>query len=157
MPEQLVTLCFIVQAGRVLLMRKKRGIGAGKINAPGGKVDPGEAPLAAAIRETEEEICVTPIQPELRGQLWFHFKDGPTLRCLIYLTEYFSGEPRETEEAVPRWYPAGALPYDEMWEDDRLWVPMLLSGHFFEGSVEVDGEAVSAQSIKIIENANAIS
>ena len=152
MHEQLVTLCFIVQEGRVLLMRKKRGIGAGKINAPGGKVDPGEAPLAAAIRETEEEICVTPIEPALRGQLWFHFEGGPTLRCLIYLTTHFSGEPRETPEAIPQWFPQDALPYDEMWEDDRLWLPMLLAGKRFEGNVQVDGEHVTAQSIHIIEN-----
>lgn len=157
MHEQLVTLCFIVQEGRVLLMRKKRGIGAGKINAPGGKVDPGETPLAAAIRETEEEICVTPLEPALRGQLWFHFEGGPTLRCLIYLTACFTGEPRETAEAEPRWYPADALPYDEMWEDDRLWLPMLLAGKRFEGNVQVAGEHVTAQDIRIIENEITIS
>ncbi len=152
MHEQLVTLCFIVQEGRVLLMRKKRGIGAGKINAPGGKVDPGETPLAAAIRETEEEICVTPIQPDLRGQLWFHFAGGPTLRCLVYLSVAFRGEPRETAEAIPCWYPEGALPYHEMWEDDRIWLPMLLAGRRFEGEVQVEGERATSQNIRFIEN-----
>ncbi len=152
MDEQLVTLCFIVQENRVLLMRKKRGIGAGKINAPGGKVDPCETPLAAAIRETEEEICVTPISPALRGQLWFHFRGGPTLRCLIYLAGDYSGKPRETAEAVPCWYPIDALPYDEMWEDDREWLPMLLAGKCFQGTVQVDGEKVREQSIHILEN-----
>ena len=152
MHEQLVTLCFIVQEGRVLLMRKKRGIGAGKINAPGGKVDPGEPPLAAAIRETEEEICVTPINPELRGQLWFRFKNGPTLRCLVYLSEAFRGEPSETAEALPCWYSTEALPYDQMWEDDRIWLPMLLAGQRFEGEVKVAGEHVCSQNIRFIEN-----
>ena len=152
MAEQLVTLCFIVQGGRVLLMRKKRGIGAGKINAPGGKVDPGETPLAAAIRETQEEICVTPVAPQLRGQLWFHFEDGPTLRCLVYLTDRFEGEPDETAEAVPLWYSTGAIPYGEMWEDDRCWLPMLLAGDRFEGTVQVQGEHATKQNIKIVEN-----
>ena len=152
MPEQLVTLCFIVRGDHVLLMRKKRGVGAGKINAPGGKVDPGETPLAAAIRETQEEICVTPLDPELRGQLWFHFEDGLTWRCLIYLAERFVGEPRETEEAQPSWHPLDAVPYDEMWEDDRTWLPMLLAGQRFEGTVLINGERVSRQSIQIIEN-----
>ena len=157
MSEQLVTLCFIVQSGRVLLMRKKRGIGAGKINAPGGKVDPGETPLAAAIRETQEEICVTPLSPELRGQLWFHFKGGPTWRCLVYLAAEFEGEPRETAEAIPRWYDTKVIPYAEMWEDDRFWLPMLLAGERFEGSVEVDGEHVAKQNIKTISNDISIS
>ena len=157
MHEQLVTLCFIVQGGRVLLMRKKRGIGAGKINAPGGKVDPGETPLAAAVRETEEEVCVTPLGPELRGQLWFHFQDGPTLRCLIYLAGEFAGEPRETAEAVPQWHPVDQLPYGEMWEDDRWWLPLLLAGKRFEGTVRVTGETVTGHEVAIIENEIVIS
>lgn len=152
MTEQLVTLCFIVQDGRVLLMRKKRGIGAGKINAPGGKVDPGETPLAAAVRETQEEICVTPIEPQLRGQLWFHFAGGPTLHCLVYLTDNYQGTPQETAEAVPQWYATESIPYGEMWDDDRYWLPALLAGRRFEGEVEVAGETVTRQNIRLIEN-----
>ena len=42
------------------------GLGAGKINAPGGKLEAGETALAAAIRETQEEIGVTPLALEDR-------------------------------------------------------------------------------------------
>jgi 8-oxo-dGTP pyrophosphatase MutT (NUDIX family) len=41
-PSDIATLVFVFQSDQVLLIRKKRGLGAGKINAPGGKVDPGE-------------------------------------------------------------------------------------------------------------------
>ena len=50
------TLTFVIRNEQILLIRKKRGLGAGKINGPGGKLDPGETPLQAAIRETEEEL-----------------------------------------------------------------------------------------------------
>ena len=40
-PDILATLMFVVQKGRILLIRKKRGIGAGKVNGPGGKFEPG--------------------------------------------------------------------------------------------------------------------
>ena len=40
--EMLATLMFIIQDGRILLIEKKRGLGAGKINGPGGKIEPGE-------------------------------------------------------------------------------------------------------------------
>ena len=43
-PEQRATLLFVVKDGQVLLIHKKRGLGAGKINAPGGRLDPGETP-----------------------------------------------------------------------------------------------------------------
>ena len=40
--------------GQVLLIRKKRGLGAGKINGPGGKLDPGETFAQTAVREVQE-------------------------------------------------------------------------------------------------------
>ena len=39
-PEIRATLMFVREGDQVLLIRKLRGIGAGKINAPGGKIDP---------------------------------------------------------------------------------------------------------------------
>ena len=61
-PQIRATLMFVLRDAafgggqEVLLIRKKRGIGAGKINGPGGKIDPGESPLQCAIRETREEL-----------------------------------------------------------------------------------------------------
>ena len=59
-PGVLATLMFIIDEprGRVLLIRKKRGLGAGKINGPGGKIDPGEDAITAALREAEEELAL---------------------------------------------------------------------------------------------------
>ena len=150
MTEQLATLCYIRRDGRLLLIRKKRGIGAGKINGPGGKVDPGETPLAAAIRETEEEVGVTPVDPQLRGDVVFHFADGLVLRCLIYLAEDYRGETRETAEATPLWFATDQLPYGEMWEDDREWLPLLLAGKHFTGIVNVDGEHTSGHVFSVL-------
>lgn len=150
MTEQLATLCYILVKGQLLLIHKKRGIGAGMINGPGGKVDPGETPLDAAIRETQEEVGVTPVDPQLRGNLLFHFADGLVLRCLVYLALGYEGTPHETAEAIPEWFPVGALPYERMWADDREWLPLLLAGEHFSGTVGVDGEQVTQQSISVL-------
>jgi len=40
-PQDRAVLCFLRDHERVLLIRKKRGLGAGKINAPGGKSESG--------------------------------------------------------------------------------------------------------------------
>ena len=151
MTEQLATLCYIVRDGQLLLIRKKRGIGAGKINGPGGKVDPGETPLAAAIRETQEEVGVTPHAPQPRGALLFSFADGLVLRCLIYLADGCRGEPHETSEATPLWFSLDSLPYNEMWEDDREWLPLLLAGESFTGSFGVDGDHVTKRVFSVLE------
>ena len=62
-PEIKATLMFVVRDFEVLLIEKQRGIGAGKINGPGGKIDPGETPLESAVRETQEELLITPHDP----------------------------------------------------------------------------------------------
>ena len=90
------TLMFIRDGHEVLLMRKLRGIGAGKINAPGGKIEPGETPLEAAIRETQEELLVTPLKPRKMGELFFAMSDLPDIFVHVFMAEAFSGEAGET-------------------------------------------------------------
>ena len=59
-PKDTATLLFVLRGDEVLLIRKKRGLGAGKYNGPGGRLEPGETALACAVREVEEELCITP-------------------------------------------------------------------------------------------------
>jgi 8-oxo-dGTP diphosphatase len=139
-PKEVANLCFVVEAERVLLIRKKRGLGAGKVNAPGGKLEPGETPEAAAVREAQEELGVTPFGLRAMGQLFFQFTDGYGLQCHVFRAEGCEGEPVETGEAVPLWTPLDRVPYGEMWADDALWLPRLLEGKTFIGWFEFDGE-----------------
>ena len=139
-PEIRATLLFVVRDGEILLIRKKRGIGAGKINGPGGKIDPGETPQACAVRETEEELCVTPTGVHKLGELRFQFTDGLSILGHVFAASGCEGEATETPEAVPRWTPVDAIPYDEMWADDRYWLPWLLEGRSFSGRMLFDGD-----------------
>ena len=149
-PRETANLCFIVKDGRVLLIRKKRGLGAGKINAPGGKVESGETAIDSAIRETREEIGVTPLQLEERGILRFQFKDGYSLLCTVFVALDLDGIPIETPEATPIWYPSGSIPYDEMWEDDRHWLPHCLSGQRFNGWFFFDGDRMLGKRVELL-------
>lgn len=148
-PDDVATLLFIVEPSRVLLIRKKRGLGAGKINAPGGRLEPGETPLSAAIREVEEEIGVTPSRIRAHGTLSFQFTDGYKLFAHVFTAEEFTGTPRETDEAVPIWFSRDALPFDEMWSDDALWLPHVLAGEAIEGRFVFDGELMLDHELKV--------
>lgn len=148
-PRVRANLLFLVHDGQILLIQKKRGFGAGKINGPGGKVDAGEAPLEAALRETFEEPDIMPLGAEQRGELHFQFRDGYSLDCTVFLAHDFLGQPRETEEAVPLWTALDQIPYDKMWPDDRHWLPLLLRGEHFEGYFEFDGERLLDQKVVV--------
>ena len=147
-PRERANLCFIVKDGRVLLIRKKRGLGAGKINAPGGKLEPGETALDSAIRETREEIGVTPLQVVERGVVRFQFTDGYSLHCTVFLAAGLAGSPIETAEAVPMWFALDAVPYSEMWEDDQHWLPHVLGGGTMQGWFEFDGERMLSMRVE---------
>ncbi|MEO6871701.1 MAG: 8-oxo-dGTP diphosphatase [Chthoniobacterales bacterium] len=146
-PSQRANLLFILRGDKILLIRKKRGFGAGKINGPGGKIDPGETALESALRETYEELGIRPLDAEQRGELHFQFRDGFSLHCVIFLAHDFEGEPHETDEAIPLWTPLDAIPYDEMWGDDRHWLPLLIGGESFVGYFEFDGEELLSREI----------
>lgn len=145
-PGEVATLCFVIRDGQILLIRKKRGLGAGKINGPGGRLEPGETPLQATIRETEEELGVTPLAPEWAGTLRFQFLDGYSLECSVFVADGCVGEAIETDEAIPLWTPLEAIPYHDMWADDQFWLPGVIRGGKFVGYFTFDSD-------KMLENA----
>ncbi len=140
--RDLATLVFVVREGRILLIRKKRGLGAGKINGPGGRLERGESPLDCAVREVQEELRTTPTGLEMCGENRFQFVDGYSIHVYVFRATGCDAEPQETEEAAPIWAPTQRIPYEEMWEDDELWLPLVLRGRRFSGRFIFDGDAM---------------
>ena len=139
-PDKEMVLCFVIDSGNILLMRKKRGIGKGKINAPGGKIEKGEEPGEACVRETEEEVGIIPSNPEKVAELLFEDLIGEDFLVHVFVSEGYDGEVVETEEAKPMWFPINAIPYNEMWEDDEIWLPEILSGKLIRFWAKFEGE-----------------
>ena len=148
---QEATICYPIdpERDRVLLIHKKRGVGDGFYNGPGGKLEDGETPREAAIREVREEVRLRVEALEKTGELEFVFGDDPFMRVHVFRTESFAGTPRETPEADPQWFHREAIPYDEMWEDDRRWLPLALEGETFVGyfRFDADGEAMRGHHV----------
>ena len=126
-------LCFIRHEGKVLLIHKKTGLGKGKINAPGGRIEPGETAAQAAVRECTEEVGLTPKEVFPAGTLHFYFRSGYSLKGFVFTAAEFEGDLTETEEAAPFWCAESEIPFDRMWADDIHWVPKLLNGESFDG------------------------
>ena len=147
-PTEYANLCFVIRDRQILLIRKKRGLGAGKINAPGGRIEKGETALASAIRETQEEIGVTPTGLEQMGELLFEFLDGYKLHVAVFTASGCEGDLRETDEATPMWKSIDHIPFDEMWQDDPYWLPLLLARKKFRGCFLFDGERLLSHQLE---------
>lgn len=132
-PSERCVLTYVMDGDNVLLILKKRGLGDGYYNAPGGHIEPEETSIEAAIRETKEETGLTVSELKERGTLRFQFKDGMRMVCYVFTTGTWEGELKECDEAKPFWADRNNLDYDMMWKDDKLWLPLLLDGKEFEG------------------------
>lgn len=132
-PSERCVLTYVMDGDNVLLILKKRGLGDGYYNAPGGHIELEETSTEAAIRETKEETGLTVSDLKERGTLRFQFKDGMRMVCYVFTTSVWEGDLKECDEAKPFWADKNNLDYDMMWKDDKLWLPLLLDGKEFEG------------------------
>lgn len=119
---------------KILLAKKKRGFGAGWWNGYGGKLQDGETIEEALIREIKEEAGVLALLSDKKGILIFEFPHkGEEIEVHVFEIIDFEGEPSESEEMLPRWFPVSEIPFNEMWPDDPHWLPLFLEGKTFRG------------------------
>jgi 8-oxo-dGTP pyrophosphatase MutT (NUDIX family) len=131
------TICEIIKDNKILLQYKAAGrFGEGKWNGPGGKMEPDETPLEGVIREVCEETGLTVIDPELNGLIDFYFgmKPEPDWTTYIFRVTEFTGELKSNNEGILRWFEIDNIPYMEMWQDDKYWLPALISGNEVKGT-----------------------
>ncbi len=136
-----LTLCLIYENGKILLGLKKRGFGEGRWNGFGGKLNINETIEEAAIRELKEESGIIANELEKKGIIKFEFQeDIDDLEVHIFHVTNFEGEPVESEEMKPQWFEKREIPYEEMWSDDKHWMPLFLEGKKFKGEFLFGGE-----------------
>lgn len=117
----------------ILLAMKKRGFGSGRYNGVGGKVEPGETIEQATVRECQEEVGVTPHGLQKVAVHDFIFPpEIEDIKVHAYVSRLWGGEPVETDEMAPQWFKVSDIPYAEMWDDDIVWMPLVLQGKKLE-------------------------
>ena len=145
------TLCFVVREGspsHILLGKKKRGFGIGKLNGIGGKLAPGESPEDCIIREVHEEVGLTLSKEVLHqvGHITFRFPFRPEFNHFVhvFLATEWDGEPIESAEMQPFWFSVNEIPFERMWQDDAYWLPIVLNSKTIQAEFEFgeDNETV---------------
>ncbi|MFZ1773366.1 MAG: (deoxy)nucleoside triphosphate pyrophosphohydrolase [Rhizobiaceae bacterium] len=102
----LVAACALVDADRrVLLSQRPDGKSlAGLWEFPGGKVEPGENPEDALVRELAEELGIS-VKPACLAPLTFasHAYEGFHLLMPLYVCRRFEGQPKPLEGQTLKW------------------------------------------------------
>ncbi|GAA3590894.1 hypothetical protein GCM10022198_13480 [Klugiella xanthotipulae] len=138
-----VCVCYLLRPGNgageeVLLGRKKRGLGEGKLVGPGGKLEGEETPVQAIVREVAEEAglnigsqAVTEV-----GRVRYSFPDCPEWdqESTVFVAREWSGTPADSDELELDWYPVAGIDYSLLWDDAQYWLPAVLTG----GTVDAD-------------------
>jgi 8-oxo-dGTP diphosphatase len=127
-PLLLVAACALVDLdGKVLIARRPEGKKmAGLWEFPGGKLNPGETPEQALIRELKEELgidvtaaCLAPFAFASYAYEGFH------LLMPLFLCRRWKGVPRPRENQTLAWVPARRLSEYEMPPADKPLIPLL--------------------------------
>lgn len=149
-------ICYIYDetARKYLLIHKAKGkFGGGFWNGPGGKIEPGESPEEACKREVFEETGLRISNLTETGTLEFFFGQGkskPDWTAVVFKTKEFHGDLKErTDEGTLSWVAESELPLDEMWEDDRYWLPLLVKGIKFRGIFEFTSDSKKIVAYKL--------
>ena len=127
-PIILVAACALIDTdGRILLSRRPEGKAmAGLWEFPGGKLDPGETPEAALIRELHEELGIDVAESCLAAFAFAsHAYDKFHLLMPLYLCRRWSGRPEPREGQTLAWVAPGKLAEYPMPPADKPLIPLL--------------------------------
>jgi 8-oxo-dGTP diphosphatase len=85
------------------------------------------------------------------GEILFVFKNGFEHNCHLFLCDKWEGEPFESDEMSPKWFKINSLPFENMWETDRHWLPNILEGKRINAVFYFNGDAKTIEKFSLKE------
>lgn len=139
------TLVYLQKNGRTLLGKKVRGHGVGKWNGAGGKCNNNERPEDCARRKVREELGVNAMNLTPVAVLTFTQRpvvdEYSNLTTYVYICDEWQNDLTASEELSQlTWFTGDDIPYGQMWDDDRHWLPQVLAGETVHGTFTFDAQ-----------------
>ncbi|MGD8375141.1 MAG: (deoxy)nucleoside triphosphate pyrophosphohydrolase [Acidobacteriota bacterium] len=130
-PREVVVAAGILRRGDRILACRRRLEGAfpGKWELPGGKLQDGESPGQALVRELREELAVEARPGREVARVRHEYADHAPVRLHFFEVESFQGEPRNLAFEEIRWASPRELLELDWLEADRPLVRRLAGPH----------------------------
>ena len=149
---KLATLCYVKKNGRTLMLhrvKKPDDVHEGKWNGLGGKFEPGESPEECVIREIREEAGLRLRNPKLKGVLTFpDFTKQEDWYVFVFTATQFTGRLIDSPEGDLAWIPDRDLLKLNLWEGDKVFLPLLRRRGHFSGKFHYRGGRLTKYSVE---------
>lgn len=149
---KLATLCYVKKGGKTLMLhrvKKPDDVHEGKWNGLGGKFEPGESPEDCVKREIFEEAGLKIKNPRLKGVLTFpDFAKEEDWYVFVFTASNFTGRLRDSDEGNLAWIKDADLPKLNLWEGDRVFLPLLGRRGHFSGKFHYKNGRLSKYSVE---------
>lgn len=124
--------CYLIKDNKVVATKYKKGSKKeGYYDIPGGKIEEGETPEEAAIREMKEETGLKVKSLKLKGKMLIEYPNKK-FDLVVFISHECQGEPQEFEENTSEW-----IDIDELLQKERkLSNIMLLDKQFMKGLID---------------------
>lgn len=121
-------LCYLERDEQYLMLyrnKKKQDINAGKWIGVGGKIEQGETPTKALLREVREETGLTLTAYRFRGVVDFCSDIAQPETMYLFTATAWEGALTSCDEGELRWIPKAELQNYPLWEGDALFLEKL--------------------------------
>ena len=149
---KLATLCYVQKNGKTLMLhrvKKADDVHEGKWNGLGGKLETGESPEDCVIREIREEAGLKIRAPKLKGVLTFpDFAKSEDWYVFVFTASNFTGRLIDSPEGNLAWIPNRDLLKLNLWEGDKVFLPLLRRKGHFSGKCQYRGGRLLKYSVE---------
>ena len=149
-PIRKAVRCYLIKDNKVVVTKYKAGsIKEGYYDIPGGKIEEGEIPKEAAIREMQEETGLQVLDLKYKGKLIIEYPKK-VFELSVFISHECNGEPQEFEENISEW-----IKIDELLQKERKLATIVpLDKAFIKGLID-DGYSFF-MNIQVDENENVL-
>lgn len=132
------TVCFLRRDDEVMLILIEYSETNRKWGGVGGMVDPHESIEAAVTREMQEELGITVDKAHLKKMAVV--EENPEFHLHVYFTNTWSGDMKPLDPSIKQiqWFVPATVPYEQMWPDNKYWLPEVLQGKKIKARVFKD-------------------